>query len=87
MERLRQLVATHGDGFRLSEPFWGPTHLPPIATGCNRWAPYVLHRDATNKRRRRLPDDGVVREALDGVHDFVDLLGPRPTRRSGREAG
>ena len=39
IERLRQLVATHGNGFRLSEPFWRASHLPPIATGCDRWAP------------------------------------------------
>jgi hypothetical protein len=32
MERLRQPVASHGNGFRLSEPFWGASHLPPIAT-------------------------------------------------------
>ena len=26
MERLRQLVASHGNGFRLCEPFWGASH-------------------------------------------------------------
>src|SRR6266516_1629485 len=35
MRSDRQLVATHGNGFRLSEPFSGPTHLP---TGCDRSA-------------------------------------------------
>ena len=25
--------------FRLSEPFPAPSHLPPLATGCDRWAP------------------------------------------------
>jgi hypothetical protein len=39
MERLRQLVATDGNGFRVTEPFWESSHLPPIATGCARWAP------------------------------------------------
>jgi hypothetical protein len=39
MERLRQLVATHRNGFRLSEPFLVPSHLPLVATGCDRWAP------------------------------------------------
>ena len=38
MERLRQ-VATDGSGFRLSEPFSAPSHLPPVATSCDRWAP------------------------------------------------
>src|SRR6266540_2728832 len=32
MRSDRQLVATHGNGFRLSEPFSGPTPLPPVAT-------------------------------------------------------
>ena len=27
----RQPVATHGDGFRLFEPFSRPLHLPPVA--------------------------------------------------------
>jgi hypothetical protein len=36
---LRQLMATHGNGFRLSEPFSTLPHLPPVATGCNRSAP------------------------------------------------
>jgi len=35
----RQLVATQGNGFRLSEPFSVPPYLPPVATGCDRWAP------------------------------------------------
>jgi len=39
MERLKQLVATHGNGFRLFEPLSRAFHLPPIATGCDRWAP------------------------------------------------
>jgi hypothetical protein len=39
MRSDRQLVATHGNGFRLSEPFSGPTPLPPVATGCDRSAP------------------------------------------------
>jgi hypothetical protein len=39
MERLRQLVATNGNGFRLSEPFSAPSLLLPVATGCDRWAP------------------------------------------------
>jgi hypothetical protein len=39
MERRRQLVATHGNGFRLSEPFLAPADLPPVATGCDRSAP------------------------------------------------
>jgi hypothetical protein len=28
-----------GRGFRLFEPFLRPSHLPPVATGCDRWAP------------------------------------------------
>jgi hypothetical protein len=43
MEQLRQPVATHGNGLRLSEPFWASSHLPPVATSCNRWAPQRLH--------------------------------------------
>jgi hypothetical protein len=35
----RQLVATHGNGFGLFEPFSGQSHLPPVATGCDRSAP------------------------------------------------
>jgi hypothetical protein len=35
MERLRQLVATDGNGFHLSEPFSAPSLLLPVATGCN----------------------------------------------------
>src|SRR5207247_6549621 len=31
-----QLVATDGDGFGLLRPFSGPSHLPPVATGCDR---------------------------------------------------
>jgi hypothetical protein len=39
MERLRQLAATQGNGFGLFEAFSKPFHLPPLATGCARWAP------------------------------------------------
>ncbi len=35
----RQAVATHGNGFGLSEPFSAPSHLPPVAPGCDRSAP------------------------------------------------
>jgi hypothetical protein len=35
----RQLVATHGNAFRLFEPFITLSHLRPVAIGCNRWAP------------------------------------------------
>jgi hypothetical protein len=38
MAFLRQLMATHGNGFRLSEPFSMLPHLPPVAIGCNRSA-------------------------------------------------
>ena len=31
-----QLVATGGNGFGLFEPFLGPSHLPWVATGCDR---------------------------------------------------
>ena len=44
MERLKRLVATHGNGFALSEPFSATAHLPPVATGCERSAPERLHR-------------------------------------------
>jgi len=39
MRSDRQLVATGGNGFRLFEPFSRPLDLPPVATGCDRWAP------------------------------------------------
>jgi hypothetical protein len=39
MRSDRQPVAIHGNGFRLFEPFSGPSHLPPVATGCARSAP------------------------------------------------
>ena len=39
----RQLAATGGNGFRLFRPFWRFSHLPPVATGCDRWAPQTLH--------------------------------------------
>jgi hypothetical protein len=39
MERLRQLVATHGNDFGLFRAFLGEQHLPLIATGCNHGAP------------------------------------------------
>src|SRR5919108_1456824 len=35
----RQPVATHGNGFRPIEPFSASSHLPLIATGCDRSAP------------------------------------------------
>ena len=41
MRCSRQLVATHGNGFRLSEPFVG---VVAFATGCGRLAPETLHR-------------------------------------------
>ena len=28
-----------GNGFGLFPPFLGLVHLPPVATGCARWAP------------------------------------------------
>jgi len=42
----RQLVATHGNGFGVILPFSALSHLPPVATGCDRWAPLTLHRSA-----------------------------------------
>ncbi len=39
MERLRQLVATHGNGFRLFEPLSRAFYLLPVAPSCYRWAP------------------------------------------------
>jgi hypothetical protein len=37
MERLRQLEATHGNGFCLREPFWAP--FPPLlrSRACERF--------------------------------------------------
>jgi hypothetical protein len=32
-------VATRGNGFCLFEPFPQPSHLRPVATGCDRSAP------------------------------------------------
>ena len=34
----RQPVATHSNGFRLSEPLSASSLLRPVATGCDRWA-------------------------------------------------
>ncbi len=39
MDFPRQPVATRGNGFRLSEPISALSHLPLVATGCDRWAP------------------------------------------------
>jgi hypothetical protein len=39
MRSDRQSVAIGGNGFGLSEPFSAPTHLPLIASGCDRSAP------------------------------------------------
>jgi hypothetical protein len=39
MRSDRQPVATHRIGLGLFEPFSGPSHLPPVATGCDRSAP------------------------------------------------
>jgi hypothetical protein len=36
MRSERQPVATSGNGFGLFQPFAGPLHLPPVATGCAR---------------------------------------------------
>jgi hypothetical protein len=38
MRSDRQLVATHGNGFRQFEPFLPPLDLPLVATGCERLA-------------------------------------------------
>lgn len=54
MRSFRRRIATHGNGFRLFLPFSGPSHLPPVATGCDRSAPQMLHPPlsdvATNSR-------------------------------------
>jgi hypothetical protein len=34
-----QLSAIEGNGFGLFERFLRSVHLPPVATGCPRWAP------------------------------------------------
>jgi hypothetical protein len=39
MERLRQLVAAHGNGFGLFSALPRSVDLPLIATGCNHGAP------------------------------------------------
>jgi hypothetical protein len=39
MRSDRQLVATHGNGFRLFEPFLAASDLRPVAAGCDRSAP------------------------------------------------
>jgi hypothetical protein len=49
MERLRQTVAAHCNGFPLSEPFAAHSHLPPVANGCNRWAPQRLHLSLSDR--------------------------------------
>jgi hypothetical protein len=38
-----QLVATGGNGLGLCERLSGLSHLPPVATGCDRSAPETLH--------------------------------------------
>jgi hypothetical protein len=43
----RQLVATHGNGFRLFVPFSRPFDLPLVAMGCDRSAP----QNAPSSRR------------------------------------
>jgi hypothetical protein len=56
MRSDRQPVATGGNGFGLSEPFSGLSHLPLVATGCDRLAPLMLHpetRIADVERLRR----------------------------------
>jgi hypothetical protein len=45
----RQLVATGGNGLGLFEPFSGLSHLPPVATGCDRLAPLMLHPEGANR--------------------------------------
>jgi hypothetical protein len=45
MPSRRQLVAIGGNGFDLNPLFLGPSRLPPVATGCDRAAPSVLHPD------------------------------------------
>ncbi len=39
MERLKQPVATHSNGFGVFPPFPRSVDLPLIATGCNHGAP------------------------------------------------
>jgi hypothetical protein len=39
MERLRQPVATHGNGFGVFPPFPCSVDLPLVGTGCNHGAP------------------------------------------------
>jgi len=45
----RQLVATGRNGLGLLKPSSGRHHLPPVATGCDRSAPLVLHARASMK--------------------------------------
>jgi hypothetical protein len=45
----RQLVAIGGNGFGLVCAVLGSERLPPVATGCDRWAPLMLHRELARK--------------------------------------
>src|ERR671910_3755326 len=49
MAFLTILVATHGNGFRVSEPLSRSSHLPPVATGCDA----LLHKRSILLGRRR----------------------------------
>ena len=48
-ERLRQLVATQRNGLRVFQPFSALSHLPPVATGCDRSAEDGFERLLTGK--------------------------------------
>jgi hypothetical protein len=53
MRSDRQLVATSGNGFGLFEPFARLSHLRPVATGCARSAPQLLHPLSSLEATRR----------------------------------
>jgi hypothetical protein len=54
MERLRQPMATHGNGSRLFSPLPRRSDLPLIATGCNHGAPQGLHHSLSVLKTGRL---------------------------------
>jgi hypothetical protein len=68
------LPSTHGNGFRLFEPFSPPRRLPPVATGCDRWAP-----------QRLLPPLSSLTTTYEGFPASYFAIGR--SRREGRPSG
>src|SRR5438132_2000223 len=72
MEITAAVLATRGNGFRISLRFRCTPILPVIATGCHRSAPQVLHPPVS----RRISRSGdiprlTVEEGRIGLHGYV----------------